>query len=187
MLRDRRWTRVSAANGMRGTREVFAELYEEFLPRVFRYVRYRVNDVQVAEDLTSGVFEKALTGFGRYSSDKASFSTWIFTIARNTVIDHYRARGRRRMVSLEEAAIDVPSSETPLEETVEKQEEKERLRVCLSELSSEEQEIISLKFASGLNNRQIARTIGLSESNVGTRLYRAVRKLRDRFPEASNA
>ena len=178
---------MSTVNEVRSTREVFAELYEEYLPKVFRYVRYRVNDLQVAEDLTSGVFEKALTSFSKFSSDKASFSTWIFTIARNTVIDHYRVRGRRQMVSLDEAAIEVPSSELRPEEAVEKQEERERLRACLSELSREEQEIVSLKFGSGLNNRQIARTTGLSESNVGTKLYRAVRKLRDRFPEASNA
>ena len=65
-------------------------------------------------------------------------------------------------------------------------EEWERLRACISQLSAEEQELIALKFGSGLNNRQIARTIGLSESNVGTRLYRAVRKLRDYFREAEN-
>ena len=178
---------MSTVNEVRSTREVFAELYEEYLPKVFRYVRYRVNDLQVAEDLTSGVFEKALTSFSKFSSDKASFSTWIFTIARNTVIDHYRVRGRRQMVSLDEAAIEVPSSDPGPDEAVEKQEERERLRACLSELSREEQEIVSLKFGSGLSNRQIARTTGLSESNVGTKLYRAVRKLRDRFPEASNA
>ena len=178
---------MSTVNEVRSTREIFAELYEEFLPKVFRYVRYRVNDLQVAEDLTSEVFEKALTSFSKFASDKASFSTWRFTIARNTVIDHYRVRGRRKTVSLEEATIEVSSSEPRPEEAVEKQEERERLRACLSELSREEQEIISLKFGSGLNNRQIARTIGLSESNVGTKLCRAVRKLRDRFPEASNA
>ena len=178
---------MSTVNEVRSTQEVFAELYEEFLPRVFRYVRYRVNDLQVAEDLTSAVFEKALASFSRFSSGRASFSTWVFTIARNTVIDHYRVRGRRQTVSLEEAAIDVSSSEPRPEEAVEKQEERERLRTCLSELSREEQEIISLKFGSGLSNREIASTIGLSESNVGTKLYRAVRKLRDRFPEASNA
>ena len=178
---------MNTVNEVRSTRETFAELYEEFLPKVFRYVRYRVNDLQVAEDLTSEVFEKAVTSFSKFSSDRASFSTWIFTIARNTVIDHYRVRGRRQTVSLEGAAIEVSSSDPSPDEAVEKQEERERLRACLSDLSPEEQEIISLKFGSGLNNRQIARTTGLSESNVGTRLYRAVRKLRDRFPEASNA
>lgn len=178
---------MSTVNEAKSARDAFAELYEEFVPKVFRYIRYRVNSVQVTEDLTSEVFEKALTNFGKFSSDKASFSTWIFTIARNTVIDHYRVRGRRQTISLEEAEIDVSSPELPPEEALEKKEERRKLQACLSQLAPEEQEIISLKFGAGLNNRQIARTAGLSESNVGTRLYRAVRKLRDSFPETKHA
>ena len=167
------------------TREIFAELYEEYMPKVFRYIRYKVNAVQVTEDLTSTVFEKALTNFSKFSSDKASFSTWIFSIARNTVIDHYRVRGRRQTVSLEETT-DISSGDLSPEEELLKKEELRKLRVSLSGLSREEQEIISLKFGSELNNRQIAKMLGLSESNVGTKLYRAVRKMRDGFQESEN-
>ncbi len=174
---------MSATKQIKSARETFAELYEEFMPKVYRFVRYRVSDTQVTEDLTSGVFEKALVNFERYSSDKASFSTWIFSIARNTVIDYYRARGRRRMTSLEESEIVVVSKEPTPVETLEKQDEKARLRACVSGLSPQEQEIISMKFGAGQNNRQIATALGMSESNVGTKLYRAVRKLRDSFQE----
>jgi RNA polymerase sigma-70 factor (ECF subfamily) len=178
--------RVSFSKETRGTREIFAELYEEFLPRVFRYIRYRVNSEEVTEDLTSVVFEKALTNFEKYSKEKATFSTWIFSIARNAVIDHYRTQARRPSLSLEKAEIEVPSNEPLPVETLEKMEEREKLRECISRLPAEEQEIIALKFGSGMNNRQIAKTMGLSESNVGTRLYRAVRKLRDSFRKAEN-
>jgi RNA polymerase sigma-70 factor (ECF subfamily) len=177
---------VSAVERATSSKERFAELYEEFLPKVYRYVRYRVGDVPVTEDLTSTVFEKALVNFHRYSSDRASFSTWIFSIARNVIIDHFRARGRHQSLSLEKAEVDVPANEPGPDERLEKKEEHRRLRASLSRLSPQEQELISLKFGSGLNNRQIARTMGLSESNVGTRLYRAVRKLRDSFQEAPN-
>jgi RNA polymerase sigma-70 factor (ECF subfamily) len=176
---------VSTANET-SQREIFAELYEEYLPRVFRYVRYRVNEQALAEDLTSTTFEKALVNFARYSADKAAFSTWIFTIARNVIIDHFRARGRKPQVSLEEREIDVASPEPQPEEAVERHEEKLRVRRMVAGLSPEEQEIIALKFGSGLNNRQIAKALGMSESNVGTKLYRAVRKLRDSFPEKDN-
>lgn len=167
-------------------RETFAVLYEEFLPRVFRFVRYRVNELQVAEDLTSTTFEKALVNFAKYSQDKASFSTWLFAIARNVVIDHYRVRGRRPTVSIEERELDIASSDPLPEEAVIRGEERQQVRALVAELPEEIQEIIALKFGSGLNNRQIAKTLGLSESNVGTRLYRAVRKMRDSFPEAGN-
>ena len=166
-------------------RETFAELYEEFMPKVFRYIQYRVNSMQLTEDLTSTVFEKALTNFSKYSSDKASFSTWIFSIARNTVIDHYRAQGRKQTVSLDKV-VDILSSDSSPEEELERKEELRKLKTGLSGLSREEQEIISLKFGSDMNNRQIAKMLGLSESNVGTKLYRAVRKLRDSFQESEN-
>jgi RNA polymerase sigma factor (sigma-70 family) len=179
-------TKVSVNREARGTREIFAELYEEFLPRVFRYIRYRVNSNEVTEDLTSAVFEKALTNFEKYSAEKASFSTWIFSIARNAVIDHYRTQARRPALSLEKSEIEVSSNEPLPGDTLEKMEEREKLRAFISRLSVEEQEIIALKFGSDMNNRQISRIVGLSESNVGTRLYRAVKKLRHNFHEAEN-
>ena len=165
--------------------EVFAELYDEFMPKVFRYIRYKVNDQQITEDLTSTVFEKALVSFERYSSDKGAFSTWIFSIARNTLIDYYRTNKMRQQVSLDEA-VEVPSREPSPQEEAEKKAEQECLRGCLLRLPEDDQEIIRLKFAAEFNNRQIAKMLGLSESNVGVRLFRAVKKLREDFHESWN-
>ena len=161
-------------------KESFVRLYEEDMPKVFRYMSYRVNDITVAEDLTSAVFEKAMTRLSSYRSDKSSFSTWLFTIARNTVIDHYRMVTKKQTVPLEEVAEMSETKSSP-EEEFSRKEERQRLQVCLAVLSNQEQDIVSFKFASELTNRQIANMIGLSESNVGTILYRAVRKLRDCF------
>jgi len=176
---------VSTVRENESTRQTFAELYEEYLPKVYRYINYRINDTQITEDLTSTVFEKALTNFGKYSKDKASFSTWIFSISRNVVIDYYRAHGRRQIVSLDEET-DIVSKDPSPEEELMKKEEREKLQVYLIELPQDEQEIIRLKFAAELNNRQIAKMLGLSESNVGTKLYRSIRKLRDVFQESEN-
>lgn len=162
-----------------GAGEVFAELYVEYLPKVYRFISYRITDSQLAEDLTSIVFEKALTKFKSYSSDKAKFSTWIFTIARNTLIDHYRVNKREQTVKLEDA-VNLVSPDSPEDES-DRTEEMALLKTCLAELSHSEQEIISLKFGAEMTNRQIATTLSLSESNVGIIIYRAVRKLRDGF------
>lgn len=164
----------------RSAAEAFAELYEQYLSRVFRYISYRVGDVHLAEDLTSDVFVKALKSFSRYRSDRASFSTWLLSIARHAVIDHYRVSSRRQTIPLEEIP-EMPSESVSLEEEVTKRQELQRLQVCLAGLHQQEQEIISLKFGAELTNRQIAKMVGLSESNVGTKLYRAVRKLRGCF------
>ena len=165
--------------------EVFAGLYDEFMPKVFRYIRYKVDNEQTTEDLTSKVFEKALVSFDKYSKDKAAFSTWIFSIARNTLIDYYRTNKTRQQVSLDEA-IETPSREPSPEEEVEKKAEQKCLRGCLAKLPEDDQEIIRLKFAGEFNNRQIAKMLGLSESNVGVRLFRAVKKLREDFHESWN-
>jgi RNA polymerase sigma-70 factor (ECF subfamily) len=164
-------------------RETFAELYDEFMPKVFRFIHYKVNNEQITEDLTSEVFEKALVHFGKYSSKKGAFSTWIFSIARNTLIDYYRTDRTKEQISLDEAA-EVASRELSPQEEAEKKGEQEYLQACLARLPEADQEIIRLKFAAEFNNRQIARMLGLSESNVGVRLFRAVKKLREDFHES---
>jgi RNA polymerase sigma-70 factor, ECF subfamily len=162
--------------------ETFAGLYELYLPKVYRYVSYRITDIHTAEDLTSTVFEKALTKFNSYKADKAAFSTWIFTIARNTLTDHFRANQSRKTVPMEDPAVAVGTDSRPEEES-EKEEELQALHACVARLSKSEQEIISLKFGAEMTNRQIAVMLSLSESNVGIIIYRAMRKLRDSFRE----
>lgn len=162
--------------------DVFGRLYEEFVPKVFRYVSYRVADTHLAEDLTSAVFEKALTKFKTYDAERAGFSTWIFSIARNTLIDHFRVSGRRQTIQLDSLS-EMGDGKTSPEDALVQAEERRKLQACLAQLPLPEQEIISLKFGAEMTNRQIAGMLGLTESNVGVILYRSVRKLRDSFME----
>ena len=161
-------------------REAFEQMYDTHMSKVFRYVSYRTGNVSIAEDITSDVFEKALKHFDSYRQEKASQSTWLMTIARNTITDHFRKEGRVQ-VDREEDAEEEASREPGVEEQVERLEEVRQLRLCLAGLPQLDQDIISLKFGAGMNNREIARTLKVSESNVGTRLFRAVRRLRDSF------
>ena len=164
----------------RSTADAFAAFYEQYMPKVFRYVCYRVTNINLAEDITSVVFEKALTRFKTYSSEKATFATWVFSIARNTLIDHFRVHGKQHLVQLDDA-FDCTKDEDSPEETVIKEEEHKILQRYISRLSPQEKEIISLKFGADMTNRQIAGMLGLSDSNVGVILYRTVRKLRNDF------
>ncbi|MBI2854202.1 MAG: sigma-70 family RNA polymerase sigma factor [Chloroflexi bacterium] len=168
------------------TKETFGRLYDEYVQKVFRYIHYKVNDSPLAEDLTSAVFEKALLNFSKYDKDKAAFSTWIFTIANTMVIDHFRVHGKRQNAPLEAAAT-MPATGLLPEEEMEKQGEQECLKICLSRLPEQDQEIIRLKFGAEINNRQIAKMVKLSDVNVGTRLYRAMGKLRECLRELENA
>ena len=152
------------------------------MPKVFGYICYRINDRQTAEDLTSAVFEKALVSFKTYNAQKAGMSTWVFAIARNTVIDPFRTARTQQTVVLDET-MDFTAENCDPEEELLKADEVRKLRKLVEGLSHNERGIISLKFGGGLTNREIARVTGLSESNVGVIIYRTVRKLRDEFGE----
>ena len=160
--------------------ELFGQLYEQYLPKVFQYVSYRIGNRSEVEELTSIIFEKALTKFRSYDSRKASFSTWIFSIAHHTIIDYYRRSSREQKYKAEVSSRSIEFAAPP-EDEVTRLEEVQKLRECLSLLNHNEQELISLKFSGDMTNREIARITGLSESNVGTILCRAIRKLRDEF------
>ncbi len=165
---------------VRSRREEFEDMYDTCMPRVYRYVSYRTGNPSVAEDITAEVFEKALRHFDNYRKEKASQATWLMAIARNAITDYFRREGRVQVVREEDAPEEV-SEDPAVEEQMERSEEVRQLRLCLAGLPKIDQDIISLKFGAGMNNREIARTLQVSESNVGTRLYRAVQRMREAF------
>jgi RNA polymerase sigma-70 factor (ECF subfamily) len=156
-------------------------LFAEQLPRVYNFFRYRVGDGPVAEDLTSITFEKAWRARQRYRRDLAAFGTWLLAVARNVAVDHFRQA--RRLVPLEEAA-GLAGGPTP-EELAERRSDVERLGRLLARRPDRERELLALKYGAELTNRDIARLTGLSETNVGTILHRAVQALRADWDEGA--
>ena len=152
-------------------------VYAEQLPRVYNFFRYRFGPSADVEDLTSRTFEKAWAARHRYRRDLAAFSTWQMTIARNVAIDHRRAL--RPHVPLDDAAA-VAGGESPEDEVV-RSSDAHRLAALLESLPDRDRELLSLKYGAGLTNRAIASATGLTESNVGTILHRAVQSLRARW------
>jgi RNA polymerase sigma-70 factor (ECF subfamily) len=154
-------------------------VYADQLPRVYNYFRYRVGDDALAEDLTATTFEKAWRARKRYRRDRAAFSTWLFTIARNVATDYYR----RRRPTVPLSALSQRVDGTSVEEIVQRRDRLARLGALLAALPPRERELISLKYGAGLTNRSIARLTGLSESNVGTILHRVVSRLRAKWEQ----
>jgi RNA polymerase sigma-70 factor (ECF subfamily) len=152
-------------------------VFAEQLPRVFNFFRYRFGDTADAEDLTSRTFEKAWRARHRYRRDLAAFSTWLFTIARNVAIDHQRSA--HALVPLEQVA-NVSGGATP-EDEASNRSDAQRLASLMTGLTDRDRELLALKYGAGMNNRAIARATGLSESNVGTILHRAIEALRARW------
>jgi RNA polymerase sigma-70 factor (ECF subfamily) len=151
------------------------QVYAEQLPRVLNFFRYRLGDVADVEDLTARTFEKAWSARHRYRSDVAGFSTWLLTIARNVAIDHLRAH--QRFDPLDQAATVPAACDTPEQRAV-RQSDAQRLAALLATLPPRQRELMAMKYGAEMTNRAIARATGLSESNVGTILHRAVETLR---------
>jgi RNA polymerase sigma factor (sigma-70 family) len=160
----------------------FGELYQRSYDRIYNYVRYRVNDRETAEDLTARVFEQLLAHIGKYDPERAPFEAWLFGFARNMINRHYRTQRRPGWVSLE-AIRGLRDKGKEVEEIVIQSENKERLLDALKSLDRRQRDLIGLKFGGGLNNRQIAALTGLSESNVGVILYRAIHRLREELSQ----
>ena len=155
----------------------FEVIYDFYFARVYNYVRYRVWDGQLADDLTSEIFETVLNKLPTYQSDRGAFSAWLFAIARNAVNYHLRRQKIRQWLSLDQFHNRADTKPAP-DELIIKSETQADLLWVVCQLSQREREIIALKFASGLTNRTISKMTGLKENHVAVILHRAVQRIR---------
>ena len=172
--------RAAPARSPEALPDDFGTWFREHQSAVFRYIRFRVATREAAEDVTSDVFMKALRSFDRYDASRASPRTWLLRIARNAVTDYLRALQRRGSlhVSLDripDLVANVPSAE----ERVIKQERIQRLLNGSQMLRKADQDILSLRYGSGLQNAEIAEHLGISNNAVAVRLHRALKRLKD--------
>jgi RNA polymerase sigma-70 factor (ECF subfamily) len=165
----------------------FAELYDQYFPKVFAYVYGRVQHKEASLDIVSDVFEKAYVKMHGLRSPDA-FSSWLFTIARNEVSSHWR-KEKPAAKALQEAAWHNELNHQPPspEDTLLHRERISHLASLLRQLPPREQEIISLKFDAELTNHEIADILKTSEVNVRVTIFRALRKLRARMEKQQEA
>jgi len=157
----------------------FAALYGKYYPAVLGYIRKRIEKKEISEDLASKAFEKALNGIDNYQWQGVPFGSWLFRIARNVLNDYYRSQGRRTpSVSLEAVEYMVKDKEPEPDEQVVIDEDEYNLYKTIAELDDDDQYLVYYKFFEGLTNVQIAKITGLSETNVGTKLYRIRKKMK---------
>lgn len=154
----------------------FAELFNHYFPRVYNFVLCRVGSRDVVDDLTSQIFERIYSKLGTYRPEYGFFAPWLFSIAQNTVTDYYRKKNRS-VVSLE-AVEGLASAEADIGDAIALNEARDNLLQALACLGERERNIVALKYWGRLSNSRIAELTGLSASNVGVILYRAMRRLR---------
>lgn len=167
----------------RTDREAFGELFEHFYPLIFAYCARRFVVRSVAEDVTSEVFLRVVTGLSQFSGTTAEdFSRWLFRIATNEINAQLRKSIRRRELLEAAARMGTIGSDiaVPLLETESPVEWQDVYR-NLSELSDQEQSIISLRFFAGFPHQHIAEILEIKTGTVRVALNRALQKLRDRL------
>jgi RNA polymerase sigma-70 factor, ECF subfamily len=162
----------------------FEDLYRSSRTDVYAYVATLLRDHAAAEDVTALAFERAYRRRRTFDRRRGEERAWLFGIARNAALDELRRR--RRLATL---AVDPADPDTGAEPAVDDEADvalrRTTVRAALAALPARDREIVALKFHGGLSNEELARVLGVSPSNAGTLLHRAMEKLRKACDETS--
>lgn len=164
--------------GIASGAEAIGELYDRYNEQVFRYVWARVYDRNSAEDLTGEVFTRMVANLPKYRPTSSPFLAWLYRIAHNLVIDHYRKEENKRELPLDQVDQLVADKDNPTETTEERQFF-EQVKHALMELNPTRQEVIILRFLVGLSLQEVAATLGKTVGAVKVAQHRGLKELRE--------
>ena len=165
---------VFALAANRPAAEPFEALYRRTFPRVYAYVASMLRDRSAAEEVTAQAFERAYRKRSSYHPGRGTAEAWVFGIARNAALDELRRLKRRATLEGEPEDIHGVTPDDHTEAIV----RRETVRAALAQLEPRDRDLVALKFHAGLSNAEIGRVVGMTTSNVGTRLHRIMEKLR---------
>ncbi len=151
-------------------------LYDQYAERIYGYIYHRVGQVELTEDLTGQVFMRMLEAIHAGRPWQTSFSGWLYRIAHNLVIDHYRRRGRAIMVDID--GVTAPSPHGEPQPSVEATLDSEQLRQALRLVTEEQAQVICLRFLEDYSIAETAEIMGKTEGAIKALQYRAMIALR---------
>lgn len=166
------------ARAQRGDEQAVSLLYETHIDSIFEYISYRVGSRSTAEDLTSEVFLRMVRGMGRYQDHGMPFRAWLFRIAANLIIDHYRAHKKGPDAPLLDNHA---TSDTDPLDRVAKHEDQLRMRLAVRALPEEYQNLLVLRFVENLPHTEIAKIMNKSAESLRSMQYRALKALAEQF------
>lgn len=165
--------------------EAIGELYDRYNEQVFRYVWARVYDRNSAEDLTGEVFVRMVANLPKYRPTSTPFLAWLYRIAHNLVIDHYRKEENKRELHLDQVDQLLLDTNNPADMTEDKMFYN-RVKIALLEINPTWQEVIVLRFLMGMSLQEVAVTLGKSVGAVKVAQHRGLKELRNVLqPEVS--
>lgn len=151
------------------------QIYEENFDRIYRYIVLKIGDRTEAEDMTQQVFLSVLKSISSYKWQGMPFTSWLYRIAHNQVVDFLRKKSRRAFVPLDES---MPSMKDDPESAALQRLEIEGLALAAKKLTAAQREVISLRFAAELSVAEVARVMGKSEGAVKALQHSAIVALR---------
>jgi RNA polymerase sigma-70 factor (ECF subfamily) len=167
---------VLVERAIAGDAEAFGELYVLHLDAIYRYIYYRVGDAQDAEDLTEQVFLRVWQALPGYEQRGYPFSSWLYRIAHNAVVDYHRERGGATGALPLEDWVENGSRAAALDEVI-SAEEAAALSAAVKQLSDDQQQVILLRFVEGMSHAQVAHIVGKSEGACRVIQHRALAAL----------
>lgn len=156
----------------------FSKIYDRYFDGIFEFIYRRTDDEELADDLCSQTFFRALENLKKYEFRGLPFSAWLYKIATNEVNKHFNKTKRNRVFSLEEERV---KELMEVNEDGFSQEQIDLLKNTLNELPTSTVEILELRFFEGRSFKEIAYILNIGESGAKMRLYRAVEKLKKHF------
>jgi RNA polymerase sigma factor (sigma-70 family) len=168
---------TTAADAEQSAQAVCRAWYLAFGPSLYSYLRFHVPSADIAEDLTAEVFLRALKSFRRFEPTAGSPRPWLFRIAQNALRDHQRQIKRRPVLPIS-AMQDLQCQAPSAEERLLWEEEVAGLLAGLAELPEKDREVIALSYGSDLSTSDMGAILGVSDTAVRTRLWRALTRLR---------
>lgn len=157
--------------------DVCRDWYQQYGTALYGFLRFHLSSPELAEDLTSEVFLRALKAFDRFNASAGSPRAWLFRIAQNALRDHQRQADRRRMVPMT-AMWDLESTGPSPEERLLWEEEVSALLTAMTELTASDRQVIGLCYGSEMSVAEAAEILGLTDTATRTRLWRALGRLR---------
>jgi RNA polymerase sigma-70 factor (ECF subfamily) len=162
----------------------FAELYRRYLPRVHGFAYRRTGAVEVAEDITSAAFERALRNLHAFKWQPGGFGPWLFRIVSNELADHYRRTGRAASARSVDAARGLmPEAAPDPADAIDERDTVDEVLAAMERLTPRYQEALSLRYLAGLSPDEAARAMGVSKPTMAVVLHRATRALRRALAE----
>jgi RNA polymerase sigma-70 factor, ECF subfamily len=159
-----------------GDLDAIGRLYDQHHASIFRYLWLRLGDLQLADDMTGDVFIRMLDALPRYQSQGIPFRGWLYRIAHNLLVDHFRKTNTYPLIEL--TALDRQASDSDPASTVEQTLLMERLSHALAQLDQNQREVITLRFLVGTSLHEVALAMGKSEAAVKSLQHRALTALR---------